>query len=604
MIPVGFTFIDDDGASTWIHIGNDADVTPAALPSYSVRSGCRLKDDRFAIAFSRSDANLNAYVAVFDFDGADFSQVGSHLHLGAIAGGTEVSIDTLSENEIVVAISGNEQLRKYTFNNPGWTLDFSTTISPSIVSADVCANAQNVVTVSDQAAGDTTLRRYQIINNQFWLLGTTALPDSVADRALLAAMGADDVSVSLKKDEVGFPAVTRKYNFSGGYAQVGSDYDLQQHGPFNALGGVARTISDASILTGTNSGSSIRLDYDDGLDEFQLVGNEINATLEILSCLFPLTPNLVIAAFPGTAPDDDHIILQAFALSPAVTPPGTLGTPGPQPEAGGAWQIIGSTPDPSNPSGNTARTYGFDFTPDGSVVYTGSKGASSGTSKVMKWSCTPSWDLESPTFISERSIAISQTLTVDIKLNDAESSLYALNQTSFTGDKIRKYTMSPFGDLSTLSLSTEIDLNALAGMNGSLAIYLNALETMIYILDGTGGIATIKEFSMSPSGDLSSLSATGKTFNILPYLSSTETGFTFKSDGTILYICDNSTGVAEFDLAIPFDLDTVQVPPRIYTLPVATGIKYFGWKDDGTRFYLVRQGLSPGSDDVYQFDVN
>lgn len=172
--------------------------------------------------------------------------------------------------------------------------------------------------------------------------------------------------------------------------------------------------------------------------------------------------------------------------------------------------------------------------------------------------------------------------------------MYVLCEDGGTFGQIRQYSLSTAFDVSTASY----DSKTFTADTNSRGMYITSDGTKLYICEDNGTTSVI-EYNLSTAWDISTASASGNTYDFSAQLARAY-GITFKSDGTEMYLVNNTNNyVYQYTLSTGWDLTTVS-----YTGFFATGrtISYgLGISDDGTKFF-VSESLSSGR--VVQFSMS
>jgi len=170
---------------------------------------------------------------------------------------------------------------------------------------------------------------------------------------------------------------------------------------------------------------------------------------------------------------------------------------------------------------------------------------------------------------------------------------------SFTGiNQIKQYTLSTGWDVTSLSLTYELDVSA--DFNYTTGVEFKPDGTRMYVSGGAGVNYKIISYSLSTSWDLSTASKLNEITLATPG------GLRFKDDGSRLFVLDFSDPdiINEYSLGTNWDISTINVTPvNTFNVTSPTGdndILGFGFNSDGTKLFAT----SEGSSSIYEFDLD
>jgi hypothetical protein len=180
--------------------------------------------------------------------------------------------------------------------------------------------------------------------------------------------------------------------------------------------------------------------------------------------------------------------------------------------------------------------------------------------------------------------------------NDAGTYLYTA---SFTGaNQIKQYTLSNGWEVSTVSLTYELDVSA--NFTYTTGIEFKPDGTVMYVSGGSGLSYKIIAYQLSTAWDLS----TATIWNQITIAS--PGGLRFKPDGTRVFILDysNPDVIKEYSIGTAWNI-TTRSGSTINTLNVTTftgdnDILGFTFNSDGTKLFAA----SEGSSSIYEFDMD
>ena len=156
------------------------------------------------------------------------------------------------------------------------------------------------------------------------------------------------------------------------------------------------------------------------------------------------------------------------------------------------------------------------------------------------------------------------------------------------------YTLSTAYDISTASLDYQYNINNFEG--GVEDIFFKPDGTKMFTVGYSGD--EINEFDLTTAWDLSTASAS-ETFDI----SSEDTspsGFTFKTDGTVMYVSGTSNDkIFQYTLSTAWDITTASYANKSFSYTSQmTNAGSVAFKSDGTKMFLHR------IDDMYEYTLS
>ena len=166
------------------------------------------------------------------------------------------------------------------------------------------------------------------------------------------------------------------------------------------------------------------------------------------------------------------------------------------------------------------------------------------------------------------------------------------------GDDINEYDLSTAWDVETASLNQTQSVSAQD--TSPTGIFMKSDGTVLY-LSGTAG-DDINQYSLSTPWDISTMSFT-QNFSVSGKETNPE-GVHFKSDGTKMYICGNSSdSVHEYDLSTAWDISTASFNQSFSVntdIVNPTGLRF---KTDGTKMFVVGRGTND-ADEVNEYALS
>ena len=166
----------------------------------------------------------------------------------------------------------------------------------------------------------------------------------------------------------------------------------------------------------------------------------------------------------------------------------------------------------------------------------------------------------------------------------------------YVGDDVNEYTLSTAWNVSTASY---VQVKSTTGeLYNPTGIFFKPDGLNMYIT-GAGEGAVFK-YSLSTAWDIST--ATIPSYGKIPILSTWAlTGLSFKSDGTKMYVLDQtSDAVNEYTLSTAWDITTASYVHKFYVSSQENAPTSLFFKPDGTKMYVI----GTTGDDVNEYDLS
>ena len=252
--------------------------------------------------------------------------------------------------------------------------------------------------------------------------------------------------------------------------------------------------------------------------------------------------------------------------------------------AGTSTKTIG---DPSNP-------IGMFFKDDGTKLFASRKVA--GT--IEEFSLTTAWDISTIGTADVTKSPTEPTGYDHIAFKTDGTKLYI---SDIGGDKVHQYALTGAWDLSTLAASSEKTLDVAAiGVDNIVGISFQPDGTSVFLMDLFDD--TLSEHDLSTAWDISTAGSATNTFS--PSEPDTPRGVTFNSDGTRVYIGDQTDDeVHQYSLSTPWDISTASALEVSFEVdPDVLVQQQIIWGDSGSKFYICSD-LAAISFAQYELDL-
>lgn len=180
-------------------------------------------------------------------------------------------------------------------------------------------------------------------------------------------------------------------------------------------------------------------------------------------------------------------------------------------------------------------------------------------------------------------------------INSAGTYLYTA---SFTGlNQIKQYTLSSSWEVSTVSLTNTLDVNA--DFSYTTGVEFKPDGTLMYVTGGIGLSYKIVTYQLSTAWNLSTATKLNEITIVSPG------GIRFKPDGTSVFILDysNPDVIREYSIGTPWNITTRSGSAvRTFNITTSTGdnaILGFTFNSTGTKLFATSQSNSS----IYEFNL-
>ena len=218
--------------------------------------------------------------------------------------------------------------------------------------------------------------------------------------------------------------------------------------------------------------------------------------------------------------------------------------------------------------------------------------SSTTTDVVYQYTLSTAWDILTASYASKSLTVSGQDATMnDIAFSSDGTKLYAIGSSN---DAVYQYTLSTAWDVSTGTYASK-----------SLAVVTqdSVGRGFVFSSDGTKGYMvgdtnnTIYQYTFSVAWDISTGTYASKSFGVASQ-STSPSALCFKTDGTILYLLEDGSGVLnaihQYTLSTPWDISTATYASK--TISTLLETNYYETapagldiSSDGTKIYFIGQ---------------
>jgi len=266
--------------------------------------------------------------------------------------------------------------------------------------------------------------------------------------------------------------------------------------------------------------------------------------------------------------------MEAFKIKNGISATRYLGSNGTETAGSEGYNLAGASYDSVSFSvlSQTGTMQGFRFGDSGSKVYV----ASPSDATIYQYNLSTAYDISTASYASKSFLASSQSASsyaVDFKSDGTKMYILAM-----TNDSVYQYSLSTAWDVSTASYdSVSFSVNSQEATPAHVEFKVDG--TSFYVV-GVGN-DTIYQYDMTTAWDLSTASYASKSMSTgltNPY------HFTFKPDGTTIFVAENADIITQFSLTTAWDISTGSTDS--ITLDVSsevTGDIAIQFNGDGTK---------------------
>jgi DNA-binding beta-propeller fold protein YncE len=275
-------------------------------------------------------------------------------------------------------------------------------------------------------------------------------------------------------------------------------------------------------------------------------------------------------------------------------------------------------------SGQSSDPRGLYFSPDGTRMYL----IDVTNDEVEQYSLSTAWDISSASHVQSLSVTTQDNSPSGIFFKTDGTKMYV---TGTSGDDVNEYDLSTAWDISTASYLQNFSVSSqdtaprgihfsddgtkmyIAGNSGGDVNYYTLssawnISTASFVTNGAGGSSNAQDVYVSPDGkylftvepDVVDRWAFADYFNFTAKDGQAE-GLFFKSDGTAVYMCGNSSdSIHEYSLSTAWLISSATFVRSFSVTAKETAPFGLFFKPDGTEVYVI----GPNSDSVHQYSLS
>lgn len=248
-------------------------------------------------------------------------------------------------------------------------------------------------------------------------------------------------------------------------------------------------------------------------------------------------------------------------------------------------QVVGSG------SGQDLYPHGLSFGDNGTKMYV----VGYNNDRIYQWNLSTAWDVSSASY-SNNSLYVGtqEGEPRGLFIGDNGTKVYVVGPTN---DQVRQYNLGTAWNISTGTYFG--GTSVLSQDSIQQGIYFKLDGTKMYMIGSTGD--RVYQYSLSTAWDITTLTYDSVSAYVGTY-DTIYSGVAFKSDGTRMYLVgDGSNTVDEYILSTPWNVSTASYNAEVVigNSPLALGALYdIDVSSDGSKLYVL-----DGSQGVVQFDM-
>ena len=242
-------------------------------------------------------------------------------------------------------------------------------------------------------------------------------------------------------------------------------------------------------------------------------------------------------------------------------------------------------------AGQETSPLGINFNNDGTKAYI----VGPTTDRVYEYPLSTAWDLSTASYNSVSfSVAPQNTVPSSVAFNSDGTKMYI---TGIIGSIIYQYSLSTGFDISTASYDS-ISFDVSSQVVDLVDLSFSYDGTKLYAL--SFGSDTVYQYSLSTGFDISTASYDSVSFSVTAQ-ERDPTALKFNPDGTKMYVCGiRNYTVYQYSLSSVFDVSTASYDSVSFSVAAQlSNPRGFTFKSDGSKMYVV--GVS--NDTIYQYST-
>lgn len=235
-------------------------------------------------------------------------------------------------------------------------------------------------------------------------------------------------------------------------------------------------------------------------------------------------------------------------------------------------------------SGEDSEQKGVAWNNDGTKIYL----IGNSNDNVYEYDVTTDFNVATASF--SKSFSINGGFPKDVVFNDDGSKMFTKE---FNNNKevVAEYDVSTKFDVSSASFSQSFSLENETGTAGGIAF--NSDGTKLFVADNSND--RVLEYTLTTGFDLSTESF-NQSFNTNQ---TNPVGLTFSADGTKMLVTYSGSEIEEYDLSTGFDISTASLSFTKDLSGLVTNADGLTWGDSGRKLYV----LDGDNETVVEFDV-
>lgn len=224
----------------------------------------------------------------------------------------------------------------------------------------------------------------------------------------------------------------------------------------------------------------------------------------------------------------------------------------------------------------TTTPQGVFFKPDGTKMFI----VKTSGDDVGEYTLSTAWDLTTASFVRDFYIGTQEASPQDLFFRDDGLKMYVVGSAN---NNVYEYTLSTAWDVSSASFAQSFSVVTQEGYTTGLTFKPDG--TKMYVTGWNSD--SVNEYDLSTAWDISTASFL-QAFSVLSQ-ESLVMGVTFKSDGTVMYVCGyTGDGIDAYTLSTAWDVSTATFSAfSSLVLPGASSPEGIFFDSTGTKLYVA-----------------
>jgi sugar lactone lactonase YvrE len=201
---------------------------------------------------------------------------------------------------------------------------------------------------------------------------------------------------------------------------------------------------------------------------------------------------------------------------------------------------------------------------------------------INQYTLSTAWDISTASYTRVFSVSSQDLTPAALFFKPDGTVMYMVGGDS---DTVHQYSLSTAWNLSTASYGS-VSFSVASQATLPTGVYIKSDGTKMYILDDT--TVTVYQYSLSTAWDVSTASYDSVSLSVDASLGGVRT-VEFKPDGSVLYYLYTNYGrVRQYSLSTPWDISTGSLlTDYLRTGSEESNRRGFTINDDGSKFYMV-----------------